>query len=71
MQKHEVLDRLRRAARSQQMAAFRGEVFLRGDAVEAVLQRHTETALTLHLLTELCQHPGDVAAGGYSEQQSV
>ena len=88
IQQYEVLDRLRRAARSQRMAAFRGEVaivinnlnvricdclmvFLRGDMLEAVTQRHTETAAMLHLLTELCQRPSDIGAWGYSEQQSA
>ena len=46
-------------------------VFLRGDMLEAVTQRHTETAAMLHLLTELCQRPSDIGAWGYSEQQSA
>jgi hypothetical protein len=83
-----MLDKLRRAARSQQMAAFRGEVafvlnniniricdclmvFLRGEAEESIVQRHTDTSNMLRLLTELCQRPGDVSAWGYSVQQST
>ena len=46
-------------------------VFLRGEAEESVVQRHTDTTNMLHLLTELCQRPGDVSAWGYSVQQST
>ena len=46
-------------------------VFLRGDAEESIVQRHTDTSNMLRLLTELCQRPGDVSAWGYSVQQST
>jgi hypothetical protein len=46
-------------------------VFLRREAEESVVQRHTETTNMLRLLTKLCQRPGDVSAWSYSVQQST
>ena len=39
-------------------------VFLRGEAEESIVQRHTDTTNMLRLLTELCQRPGDVSDWG-------
>ena len=46
-------------------------VFLRGEAAEVVVKRHTDTITILRLLTALCESPEEVLAWGYSVQQSA